>query len=241
MSPKRSPRNNSATNSQKKRYLCWQKVLDDYCAKAARPSLKEFVENNLTLVKENTPSKIRGRSLWINRFTRAIEAAEITDYLIDEPDWVACGFKNCNVQRRGSSSSLNYQACFDANELAKFEEMFHSLKDDFKWKLSTGKYVENVLYDFAKQCQYITPAHNLILDLQDAQITALFTKDELEEIKEKKPFNFDEKLSPEMSSCFNQLQGKRSFDELFEAIDSIAASPRTRPDIYWSVWSGAAS
>ncbi|KAI8323780.1 hypothetical protein EDC96DRAFT_226124, partial [Choanephora cucurbitarum] len=111
--------------------------------------------------------------------------------------------------------------------------MFHSLNDECKWKLSTGRYVENILYDFAVQCQYITPAHNLILDLEDDQITALFNKEELEDIKQKKPFDFEESLPTEISSCFDLLKDKRSFDELFEAIDSIVASPRTKPETYW--------
>ncbi|KAI8383996.1 hypothetical protein BD560DRAFT_431241 [Blakeslea trispora] len=122
------------------------------------------------------------------------------------------------------STSSHYQARFDAEDLLKFGKMFYGLDNERKRKLSTGNCVENTLYNFVKQYQYITSAHNLILDLGDNQLTALFGKEEIEDVKE---------LPIEVASFLGLLQGKRSFDDLFDAVDFVITCPKRKPDVYW--------
>jgi TolB-like protein len=68
--------------------------------------------------------------------------------------------------------------------VASFEE----LDDEEKWTLSTGTVVEDVLYNFSKQCVVDHPSCSIILDLDDLTYVnkKLFTKEELEEMKKDK-------------------------------------------------------
>lgn len=61
-----------------------------------------------------------------------------------------------------------------------------------KWRLSTGKIVEDALYEFSKQCLVDHPACSMILDLQDKNYLkeGVFTEAEMEEMKMKNPNHF---------------------------------------------------
>ncbi|KAI8977701.1 hypothetical protein BDF20DRAFT_914007 [Mycotypha africana] len=76
------------------------------------------------------------------------------------------------------------------NDLVK---MFKALDPKKKWRLSTGKYVDNELFIFALQCQGDHPSKSLIIDPGDSSYAqyGVFTKEELDEI-----MNFEEKKLP---------------------------------------------
>ncbi|CAG8661085.1 12946_t:CDS:10 [Funneliformis mosseae] len=61
-----------------------------------------------------------------------------------------------------------------------------SMKDDKKWKLSTGTYVEDVLYNLGIKCRYYNLVHSFIIDSEDKFVQSGFTSDELTEIRETK-------------------------------------------------------
>ncbi|CAI2181738.1 11046_t:CDS:10 [Funneliformis geosporum] len=61
-----------------------------------------------------------------------------------------------------------------------------SMKDDKKWKLSTGTYVEDVLYNLGIKCRYNNLVHSFIIDSEDKFVQSGFTSDELTEIRETK-------------------------------------------------------
>ncbi|CAJ0641965.1 12991_t:CDS:2 [Entrophospora sp. SA101] len=71
------------------------------------------------------------------------------------------------------------------------------MKEENKWKLSTGTVVENRLYKFGIECKYEHLAHSLIIDPNDENYINqnVFTREELEEIKE-----FQMKPTPKISS-----------------------------------------
>lgn len=62
---------------------------------------------------------------------------------------------------------------------------FEELDDEEKWIFSTGTVVEDVLYNFSKQCVVDHPSCSISLDLNDLTYVneKLFTKEELEERK----------------------------------------------------------
>ncbi|KAI8575045.1 hypothetical protein K450DRAFT_275975 [Umbelopsis ramanniana AG] len=59
------------------------------------------------------------------------------------------------------------------------------MREEQKWKLSTGKYVEDELYKFAKKCVYDHPSLSFILDPYDATYLqqGVFTEAEIDEMK----------------------------------------------------------
>lgn len=70
-----------------------------------------------------------------------------------------------------------------SNYLAS-EVVSNKLDQEKKYKLSTGKIVEEALFEFGKQCRVNHPACSMILDLQDKTYLkeGVFTKDETNEM-----------------------------------------------------------
>ncbi|RUP48266.1 hypothetical protein BC936DRAFT_144775 [Jimgerdemannia flammicorona] len=56
----------------------------------------------------------------------------------------------------------------------EYKAMFESMDDSSKWKLKSGRKVEDILYN---------SVHSFIIDLKDQQICALFTDEEREELE----------------------------------------------------------
>ncbi|KAG1455819.1 hypothetical protein G6F55_006853 [Rhizopus delemar] len=75
----------------------------------------------------------------------------------------------------------------DDDDLVK---IFKDLDPNKRWRLSTGKYVENELFIFGLQCQEDHPSKSLIINPGDLSYVeyGVFTKEELDEI-----LNFEEK------------------------------------------------
>ncbi|KAI8969482.1 hypothetical protein BDB01DRAFT_855852 [Pilobolus umbonatus] len=55
------------------------------------------------------------------------------------------------------------------------------MRKDSKWKLSTGRYVEDILYDYGMTIADERPAHSFILDMNKDAIRTLFTSEERDE------------------------------------------------------------
>ncbi|RGB21728.1 hypothetical protein C1646_731896 [Rhizophagus diaphanus] len=65
-----------------------------------------------------------------------------------------------------------------------FHEAYKSIPDSSKMRLSTGKIVEDVLFDFCRNMDYEHHAHSYIIDCDDAEIKSLFTETEWKELIE---------------------------------------------------------
>lgn len=65
------------------------------------------------------------------------------------------------------------------------KDSYSSLCDDQKWVLSSGKAVEDALYDFSRTLTVDHPSRSLIIDTEDKTYMkyGIFTKEELEKIK----------------------------------------------------------
>ncbi|KAH8547513.1 hypothetical protein BGW37DRAFT_524296 [Umbelopsis sp. PMI_123] len=66
---------------------------------------------------------------------------------------------------------------------------YSRMREEQKWRLSTGKCVEDELYKFAGQCTYEHPSLSFIVDPYDATYKqqGIFTESELQEIKDYNP------------------------------------------------------
>nr|CAG8498109.1 7182_t:CDS:2 [Entrophospora candida] len=67
-----------------------------------------------------------------------------------------------------------------------FEQRFDALENSKKWKLKSGKFVEDVLYKLGIQCRYHNLVHSFIIDIEDTFIKDEFTGKRISEIVEKK-------------------------------------------------------
>lgn len=85
------------------------------------------------------------------------------------------------------------------------EAAFSKLEEENKWRLSTGKIVEDALYKFGKQCFVDHPACSMILDLQDKTYLkeCVSTEAEIEDMKIKNPIQFISPIPKELATYIN--------------------------------------
>ncbi|KAI8645491.1 hypothetical protein BD408DRAFT_429479 [Parasitella parasitica] len=83
------------------------------------------------------------------------------------------------------------------------EAAFSKLEEEKKWKLSTGKIVDDVLYEFGKQCLVGHRACSMILDLRDKNHLKECTEAEIEEMKIKNPIQFISPIPKELATYIN--------------------------------------
>ncbi|CAG8600424.1 11578_t:CDS:10, partial [Acaulospora morrowiae] len=65
-----------------------------------------------------------------------------------------------------------------------FREAHHAIPDNAKMHLKSGKIVEDVLFDFAKDMEHEHHAHSYIINYDDENVKALFTETEWNELTE---------------------------------------------------------
>ncbi|KAI8088879.1 uncharacterized protein BX664DRAFT_123084 [Halteromyces radiatus] len=66
----------------------------------------------------------------------------------------------------------------------QFKHIYNKMDDSLKWKLNcTGRFVEDLLYDYGLTLRKENCLHSFILDTDDDDICGLFSSDEWEEIE----------------------------------------------------------
>ncbi|CAG8647897.1 7328_t:CDS:2, partial [Paraglomus occultum] len=78
------------------------------------------------------------------------------------------------------SNNSDNELTFGADDL----NVFTNRQDDRKWKLGTGRYVEDVLYNLGGECNYHSLVNSFIIDPEDKFVQSGFTMGELREIRE---------------------------------------------------------
>ncbi len=98
----------------------------------------------------------------------------------------------------------NRQVSVEVNsQFQEFQETYFSMRNDMKWKLPSGSYVEDIIFNYTKDFPYewlvlslkvsivirydlifsISPSHSFILDTENENIMNLFDKSDQEYIK----------------------------------------------------------
>ncbi|GBC17023.2 C2H2-type zinc finger transcription factor [Rhizophagus irregularis DAOM 181602=DAOM 197198] len=129
--------------------------------------------------------------------------ADFQDDYNEEGEKLTKELQDKKVKEIESDESLD-EFTFQDREL--FTQRFQSMKSYKKWKLSTGTYVEDVLYNLGKKCRYHNLVHSFIIDPGDKFVQSGFTSDEITEIRETKSMYELPKID----------------DDLLEYIDSFA-------------------
>ncbi|CAG8812098.1 18511_t:CDS:10, partial [Gigaspora margarita] len=138
-----------------------------------------------------------------------------------------CEQQECVVENLDNSENDynddDYETDDDIGEnsptVLAFTDMYENMEDDKKWRLSTGKIVEDALYDFASKCSHEHASHSLIIDPTDKLYVDndVFTKEELKEIGA-----YKRRSLPEIpDDLFDYLRtfAKDTLHELRHAID----------------------
>ncbi|RIB09684.1 hypothetical protein C2G38_2208113 [Gigaspora rosea] len=104
----------------------------------------------------------------------------------------------------------------NSNGFKKFTDMYKNMENNKKWRLSTGKIVEDALYDFTSKCSHEHASHSFIIDPTDKD-NDVFTKEKLREIG-----TYKRRSLPEIpDDLFDYLKtfAKDTLHELRHAID----------------------
>ncbi|KAI8376899.1 hypothetical protein BD560DRAFT_445418 [Blakeslea trispora] len=123
-------------------------------------------------------------------------------------------FWQCQAQLQNKTEQLGKKrkptisSALSQSQLEAFEKAYEDMKDDMKWKLNDGAFVEDILYNYATNLDYESSAHSFIVDLEDADLKSCFTTEQWSEVSAVK----SEELAP-----FSQ--------KTIEYLDKISSCP----------------
>lgn len=84
---------------------------------------------------------------------------------------------------KSSSTNSKHNNLVSMETKARIIEKIRELNDNGKWRLSSGKFVEDAVCEVIEKCQYEHPAFSLIVETSDPIWKEVFTKEELREIR----------------------------------------------------------
>ncbi|RUS23352.1 hypothetical protein BC937DRAFT_95215 [Endogone sp. FLAS-F59071] len=132
-------------------------------------------------------SQIRNATLPMVESPTMVYQDRIPDIFADEG-----GTENANVAEEGNEGESEEESedkdvfVVGHNTLKEIEEAFRNMDDNQKWRLSTGKVVEDTLFEYGRQCKSEHLSQSFIVDPEDTNYIAngVFTEEELAEIEE---------------------------------------------------------
>jgi len=109
---------------------------------------------------------------------------------------------------------------FGVKDKDLFKHRFEALDNSRKWKLKSGRFVEDVLYELGMRCRYHNLVHSFIIDTEDTFIKNEFSKEELSEIVEKKQEQSIPEIDEEILEYINNTFAKKSTKEIREVLNT---------------------
>ncbi|CAB5210982.1 unnamed protein product [Rhizophagus irregularis] len=120
--------------------------------------------------------------------------SELSEY--DEETTEKDEEENCDSEEQGSDEDADIDVSgatgaklTDASK-TEYKKMYENMDETLKWRLKSGRYVEDVIYEFGCSCQFEDLSHSFIIDLEDQPeedvITCLnaFNKTNVHDIRE---------------------------------------------------------
>ncbi|KAG1644675.1 hypothetical protein G6F44_002587 [Rhizopus delemar] len=150
--------------------------------------------------------------------------------------------RSINEESPGSSSescsTMMKQALLESEDKIAILELYKNLGSLKMWKLSSGAIVEKKMEQFALACTFEHPCHSLILDGGDQCWEAVFTKEDLKEIKtfKLKPLPV---LPKDLKDYFNSIlsmssSSQNDLDSLFKKVKSADFHPQKDSILEWA-------
>ncbi|RCI02398.1 hypothetical protein CU098_002707, partial [Rhizopus stolonifer] len=103
-----------------------------------------------------------------------------------------------------------------------------------KWKLKSGKMVEDIMFEASKDFIVEHPAHSLILNVMDPVWKECFSQSEFDEIKsEENIFKFNKPFPCDLQEVILKLDKKTGFRDMYDAIDAVKAHPLDDCEKFW--------
>ncbi|KAI8364815.1 hypothetical protein EDC96DRAFT_593658 [Choanephora cucurbitarum] len=198
---------------------------------SSNSDLDRKITSNLDVLSTEVPFVGLYKAIY-ELFMNAESSESITLFVWTYPSTRITLVFDVKIQNRKPSTSLQYAAKLTPSKLELATELYNNIADDKKWRLKFGRFVEDVLKDFALKCIVEHPSHHLILDLYDANLKGLFTEEE-EEILEEGEFSLEQPLSPNHHQILNGLVGKLDFEALEDTISQIEVKGRQSYDKKW--------
>ncbi|KAI9311337.1 hypothetical protein BX666DRAFT_1997377 [Dichotomocladium elegans] len=110
--------------------------------------------------------------------------------------------------------------------------MFRGLDRTKFWRLSSGRYVEDIARNLAEDCKYEHPACSLIMDPSDPIWAKDMTEDERNGIKSFKRQSVSP-LPDDLATLLHTYRDKKSFEEIEAHNIRLKYSPTNQPDHHW--------
>ncbi|CAG8510452.1 7269_t:CDS:10 [Scutellospora calospora] len=87
------------------------------------------------------------------------------------------------VEKNSLSNQINKKSnSFTDEDYELFLKQYNSMVRESKWRLKSGIYIEDIMFDLGKHCKFYHPLHSFIFDTDDSYTCSEFTNEELEEI-----------------------------------------------------------
>src|ERR1044071_358045 len=93
--------------------------------------------------------------------------------------------------------------------MAHFDNIFHNLDPENMWTLKSGRVVEKVIYEYARNLKYESYMHSFIISDIDEKAKSLFRNEEWEEI-----FSSNCKKMPKIDKSIIELLKKYSVTDI---------------------------
>ncbi|CAG8641218.1 10639_t:CDS:2, partial [Ambispora gerdemannii] len=103
----------------------------------------------------------------------------------------------------------------------EINDNFNSMAKDKMWKLSSGRYVEEELYELGKKLDYEHAIHSFILDTEDEVVMNHFSKEEMEEI-DQTPGPVIPELAENVTDCLSKFVDKTNLNEIRKILKEIS-------------------
>ncbi len=124
-----------------------------------------------------------------------------------------CSHQNVIFQKVHEDDESSYESSDESSEspievdLQKFEEAYLAMDSGCMWTLSSGRKVEQVIYEFSRNLHEESYLHSFIINDADVIAKKLFSQEEWEEIT-----NSEIKLKPKLEKPQLELLRKYSLD-----------------------------
>ncbi|RUP50259.1 hypothetical protein BC936DRAFT_139824 [Jimgerdemannia flammicorona] len=145
-----------------------------------KPELEHANQIKLDLERANSSLNSFWTSIMSDKEAKLRSAGESTASTPDAPDSTVPGLRRA-YEHESSPSPKNVKE-FDVKDRELFTKRFEKMKPSCKWRLNSGRYVEDVVHELGKECKYHNLVHSFIINPEDDYIRSHFTDEELNEI-----------------------------------------------------------
>ncbi|KAI9498535.1 hypothetical protein BDB00DRAFT_867176 [Zychaea mexicana] len=226
--------------------------VENYLKTTSTPSFQHFIDENVEFIAQNSYLGDALEKTWTNLYRKVVQQAKGRK----KPDWAAVALKMVELARPkaddiavrecskasypttkspGSTSLKVKLTTLDKERISR--ELGQLLKKNF-WSLERSDeaplIIDQIVIDFAKQCNYYHPSQSLILDIGDNNWDDVFSCGNLDALE-----NFGSKLFPaldaELIDILSDIEKLTTLSEAYEFSCKLCHDPIKEPLKAWLV------